>query len=51
MRLHPEGVVFRPFVCALDNPVELHMAWIRDGDNAALPKFRELCLAVAAEAD
>ncbi len=48
MRLQPDGVVFRPFICGHDLPVELHMAWTRDSDNAALPQFRKLCLEVAA---
>lgn len=49
MRLAPRGVVFRPFACDEDAPVELSMAWMRDSDNAALPGFLDLCRRVAAE--
>ncbi len=47
MLLNPRGVAFRPFRCEPERPVELHMAWARQSDNAALPGFRELCLRVA----
>jgi DNA-binding transcriptional LysR family regulator len=47
MLLNPRGVTFRPFLCEPETPVELHMAWVRNSDNAALPGFRDLCLHVA----
>jgi DNA-binding transcriptional LysR family regulator len=46
--LNPRGVVFRPFLCEPEKPVELHLAWRRESGNAALPSFRELCLRVVA---
>ena len=49
MRLHPQGVTFRPFVCEPNEPVELYLAWMRNSDNAALPGFLALCRQVAAE--
>jgi DNA-binding transcriptional LysR family regulator len=46
--LNPRGVVFRPFLCEPEQPVELHLAWRRESGNAALPSFRDLCLSVVA---
>lgn len=47
MQMNPRGVVFKPFLCTPDVPVELYMAWLRNSDNAALPAFLALCRDVA----
>lgn len=42
MRLHFEGVEFRPLTTPLDRPVELFVAWRRDNDNPSLKPLLDL---------
>jgi DNA-binding transcriptional LysR family regulator len=51
MRLHFEGVEFRPLATPADRPVELFVAWRRDNDNPSLKPLLDLIEAQVSPAD